>query len=131
MNHTDDPSCQLYGAQIESSLHVLRDCNFSAPLWLSLVQHQHLLGFHSLGLADWILLNIDTQQLLSGTDIPWSILFSSLIWQIWKRHNSHIFSSTTASNADLLHVSRTWAVQFHSPLSLLVPNSTPSQSSFL
>ncbi|KAK9003200.1 hypothetical protein V6N11_060766 [Hibiscus sabdariffa] len=124
MNHTDDPSCHLCGAFTESALHILRDCALTTPLWPSLLQHQHFPDFHILGLVDWILLNIDNCQLLSGTAIPCNIFFSSLIWQIWKHRNSHIFAATTVSNADLLHVSRTWALQFHPssliPVSILI-----------
>ncbi|KAK8980614.1 hypothetical protein V6N11_063214 [Hibiscus sabdariffa] len=100
-------------------------------LKLPLLQHHHLSSFHTLGLVDWILLNIDTRPLLSGTNIPWSIFFSSLIWKIWKRRNSHIFAATTVSNANLLHVSRTWAVQCHSSLSPSASNLIPSQSPIL
>ncbi|KAK8583947.1 hypothetical protein V6N12_068201 [Hibiscus sabdariffa] len=111
-NLTDTPSCQICGASSESSLHILRDCSTTGTIWLSLLHHQSLPDFQNLALVDWLILNIDNRQLLVGTNVPWNVFFCSLIWQIWKCHNSHIFAASTISNTDLIHMSRAWALQY-------------------
>ncbi|KAK8568564.1 hypothetical protein V6N12_007112 [Hibiscus sabdariffa] len=77
-------------------------------------------NFFSFAIEDWILMNIKSNLLFPGTDIPWKILFASIIWQVWKHRNLFIFHGESLNNASLLHLNQSWARHYNS-----VPTLTP------
>ncbi|KAK8505373.1 hypothetical protein V6N12_067340 [Hibiscus sabdariffa] len=47
-----------------------------------------------------------------ATSIPWSVFFASLVWQIWKRRNSIIFTDTDTPNEVLFRYRKSWSQHF-------------------
>ncbi|KAK9037917.1 hypothetical protein V6N11_022816 [Hibiscus sabdariffa] len=122
----EDPVCSICASSDESILHVLRDCQSTATLWSSIISRQQLREFFHLEIADWILYNLNSRCLLEGSNIPWNIFFAVLVWQIWKRRNSIVFSDVDIPNMVLLSHCRSWSHHIIStiPMPLHGPRST-------
>ncbi|KAK9046352.1 hypothetical protein V6N11_052244 [Hibiscus sabdariffa] len=58
--------------------------------------------------------------------VPWQFLFASLVWKIWKRRNSVIFSELYITNATLLHISKTWCHHFVDANEVVTPLASVS-----
>ncbi|KAE8703862.1 hypothetical protein F3Y22_tig00110462pilonHSYRG00231 [Hibiscus syriacus] len=58
---------------------------------------------------DWILYCVSCTRLCCLTDGPWQQLFPALIWQMWKRLNSFIFTGKSLDMSTLIHTSLQWA----------------------
>ncbi|KAE8670454.1 hypothetical protein F3Y22_tig00112131pilonHSYRG00048 [Hibiscus syriacus] len=107
---TDDLLFHICGLANENTLHVLRDCKHSATLWQLIIRQQILPNFFNTNVSDWITMNLDSNSLFAGTNIPWKILLSSIAWQIWKRRNSYIFSDLFIHNDQLISLSKNWSL---------------------
>ncbi|KAE8686511.1 hypothetical protein F3Y22_tig00111059pilonHSYRG00129 [Hibiscus syriacus] len=95
----------------ESILYVLRDCPTVCGLWHKLLcTDQH--DFFSSDLRQWMLDNLRARTTLPTTNIPWNILFLTLLWQLWKRGNEFVFSDVCWPLNELLHCSIVWVRHF-------------------
>ncbi|KAK9029503.1 hypothetical protein V6N11_026617 [Hibiscus sabdariffa] len=94
---TDDPYCPLCHREVESILHTLRDCVYIRQYWRRIVPQVLLNTFFSSSAQDWLRHNLYS-NILFRTNLPWKLVFSSILWHIWKNRNDAIFlgsSSTT------------------------------------
>ncbi|KAK8972494.1 hypothetical protein V6N11_018855 [Hibiscus sabdariffa] len=110
---------------MESFIHILRDCDATKTLWLSLQPCRYLPNFFSLQADEWLFSNLKLNRLHSGTHIPWRILFASLVWQLWKRMNSILFANTDMTNDALQQLSYSWASHFISSSPALASPTPP------
>ncbi|KAE8655043.1 hypothetical protein F3Y22_tig00117034pilonHSYRG00573 [Hibiscus syriacus] len=108
-NLTDNPASSICGAVEKSSIHILGDCKDTKFIWMSTIRPAQYNSFFSLPTEDWILVNIQSNNLFAGTGIPWKIMFSSITWQVLKRRNSTIFTGQSQSTTALLGQSKSWA----------------------
>ncbi|GMI99700.1 hypothetical protein HRI_003639300 [Hibiscus trionum] len=109
---TSDPSCTSCGCAAETILHVLRDCPTTRHLWHSIVPHENHEVFFQLSLRKWIAANIHMTKPMGPVFVSWSLLFASLVWQIWKRRNDFMFMDSCSSLPDAYRISLTWAMHF-------------------
>ncbi|KAK9043379.1 hypothetical protein V6N11_071724 [Hibiscus sabdariffa] len=100
---------RVFFAADESILHVLRDCRVSFVVWEQLLPSSISIRFFNLNLLDWIMGNLCSRLLHTEWDIPWSIIFVSTIWQLWKSRNDLVFNSVMHSSEVLVHRAITWA----------------------
>ncbi|KAE8655466.1 hypothetical protein F3Y22_tig00117026pilonHSYRG00002 [Hibiscus syriacus] len=66
--------------------------------------------------VDWIMANLSSSSSrhYMSAYIPWSSIFASLIWHIWKRRNDWIFNHKFHSIDIVLHRSLNWAAVYSS-----------------
>ena len=79
------PRCK----EIETPIHVLRDCHFARHIWSSFPVHLLIADFFIIELHDWCKLNSKLTSPLYY--IPWYIILTFTMWAIWLGRNSLIF----------------------------------------
>ncbi|CAA0814630.1 3-epi-6-deoxocathasterone 23-monooxygenase [Striga hermonthica] len=91
---TDDDGCAGCG-QLESTIHVLRDCPKARSIWDRLLPRPYREEFFSSELRSWIWSNLSG----SGDDgmDGWATIFAITCWRIWFWRNMGIFSHKDVS----------------------------------
>ncbi|KAK7845491.1 putative ribonuclease h protein [Quercus suber] len=91
-------SCPLGCNEVESIIHILRDCPQARAFWDSFSPPLPPNIFYGTNLLDWLRINCTSHQ-RSSSNIPWSYLFPFSVWCLWLRRNKVIFreSSTCKS----------------------------------
>ncbi|KAK8986478.1 hypothetical protein V6N11_010034 [Hibiscus sabdariffa] len=103
------PYCTTCDTHDESTLHILRDCKFAREVWLYFLPGVYSPIFFTESLQAWLLSNIHCHALASEYSIPWSTIFISILWQLWKARNEHVFNSIPQSPIDVWHKGIFWA----------------------
>ncbi|KAK8526975.1 hypothetical protein V6N12_054207 [Hibiscus sabdariffa] len=103
------PSCTICDTQDESTLHVLRDCKFAREVWLYFSPVVYSPTFFTENLQAWLISNIHCHALVSKYSIPWYTFFISILWQLWKARNEHVFNSVPQSPTDVWSKGIFWA----------------------
>ena len=87
----EDDCCPICHEELETILHVLRDCPQTRLVWAQLGIQEADQRFWGSDHQDW--LNWNGRQ--SGKSIignlPWCTIFPFAAWNIWKRRNSIVF----------------------------------------
>ena len=83
-------SCPLCNAEVESIIHILRDCPLAKEFWNSFPIPIHSCTFYGTNLLDWLRINCTNYQ-VAVSGISWSILFPFGVWCLWLRRNIVIF----------------------------------------
>lgn len=86
-----NPNCGLCVDSVETSLHVIRDCDIAKKLWLEFLPENYKDVFFAMNLEDWIILNLKRNETIGR--MPWSVLFGVTCWLLWKWRNKRIFVS--------------------------------------
>lgn len=90
---TDSPLCMMCKKCNESVLHVIRDCTKAVEVWKNLVPVNSWDEFFGADLNDWILSNMCSKAYSSHDDtLPWSIIFVTTCWCMWRERNEVIFN---------------------------------------
>ena len=76
--------------EVESILHLLRDCPLSINVWHHLGRQVNSSNFFSLSLQDWLISNA-TSKLHHNTGLPWNQVFLFNLWLLWKDRNLCVF----------------------------------------
>ncbi|KAK8559266.1 hypothetical protein V6N12_042546 [Hibiscus sabdariffa] len=118
------PSCTICDTQDESTLHVLRDCKFAREVWLYFSPVVYSPTFFTMNLQAWLMSNIHCHDLISEYSIPWSTFFVSILWQLWKAKNEHVFNSVPQSPTDVWSKGIFWARCYMESF-LLSPTRSP------
>ncbi|KAK8477373.1 hypothetical protein V6N12_013818 [Hibiscus sabdariffa] len=103
------PYCTTCDTHDESTLHVLRDCKFVREVWLYFSPAVYSPTFFTESLQAWLLSNINCHDLVSDYSIPWSTIFVSILWQLWKARNEHVFNSIPQSPTAVWNKGIFWA----------------------
>ena len=99
--HLDiDPLCGRCHAQVESSLHAIRDCVYSKGVWRKLVPVARQHGFFSHPLREWLMLNLRRRTCEMGS-LYWQVTFGVAAWRIWYWRNQ-LMSKNKSWNGDLI-----------------------------
>ncbi|KAK4257313.1 hypothetical protein QN277_006916 [Acacia crassicarpa] len=84
--------CSYCNSQVESLIHILRDCSFARNMWVSLVNPCAYSSFFSAQLRDWFHLNLKNE--IGQTDhFSWDLVFGVGIWMLWNWRNRSVFNS--------------------------------------
>ncbi|KAK9046574.1 hypothetical protein V6N11_052459 [Hibiscus sabdariffa] len=122
------PLCPCCESAPESVLHVLRDCRYAHEVWSLLLtpgRHGH---FFRGELAEWLHSNVGSHELHPSRGLPWSTLFISTIWQLWKARNDLVFSDVPFTAATLLQRSVLWARYYSETATTAAPAQPPSSN---
>ena len=76
--------------EVETPLHVLRDCSYTRHFWFSFPQDMLIPEFSHLDLPSWCKRNEKINTRVSY--VPWGVLFAFTVWAIWLSRNSLVFS---------------------------------------
>ncbi|CAL1354334.1 unnamed protein product [Linum trigynum] len=85
------PFCYRCSSQVETPIHILRDCPPAAFLWTRTVPGERQHEFFSLQLEPWIAANLLMEEEKMVDDIPWNSFFSVVVWNLWKNRNEGVF----------------------------------------
>ncbi|KAK9042765.1 hypothetical protein V6N11_071125 [Hibiscus sabdariffa] len=108
----------IWSSQVPQRLRVF--------LWLSLKgSHGH---FFCGDLAEWLHFNVGSNELHSSRGLPWSTLFISTIWQLWKASNDLVFNDVPFNAATLLQRSVLWARYYLEKTTTAAPAQPPSSN---
>ncbi|OMP05267.1 reverse transcriptase [Corchorus capsularis] len=94
-------TCHVCNDPLESVKHVLRGCKQAISIWRALKPPENIHQSFTSGLRDWLEFNMKHTDPAHFT-IPWNILFSFAIWEIWKHINDNFFGKTLRSNNRIL-----------------------------
>ncbi|KAK8483309.1 hypothetical protein V6N11_019422 [Hibiscus sabdariffa] len=124
---TLDPSCPICHTFDESTLHLLRDCPATKQIWEKLPPSCLPINFFSLCMDDWLRLNLGSNALIQDWNIPWNLVFTSLLWHIWKNRNEAVFAESSNTLDVVLSRSITLAKYYNEEWlsSCVVPSSPP------
>ncbi|CAL1353594.1 unnamed protein product [Linum trigynum] len=88
---TQDPFCFRCATQIETALHIFRDCPPAAFLWARSVPSELQNEFFSLPFGQWLRWNLGKSD-TAAMGMPWSAFFSIALWSLWKNRNEGTFN---------------------------------------
>ena len=87
-------SCPLCNTDVESIIHILRDCHQVRAFWNSFPPPIHSNLFYGANLLDWLRINYTSHQ-ISTASIPWGTFFTFGVWCLWLRRNKVISRDQT------------------------------------
>ncbi|KAK8983129.1 hypothetical protein V6N11_057883 [Hibiscus sabdariffa] len=87
--------CASYQSEIETIVHVLRDCPRARQVWEAVVAPAQIAAFFSLPFSDWILQCVPTVANVGVGDERWAARFATICWLIWKQRCNTIFGATS------------------------------------
>ncbi|KAL4295600.1 hypothetical protein GQ457_12G010160 [Hibiscus cannabinus] len=101
--------CPLCSGADESIIHVLRDCRAASEVWELILPSTLSLSFAQPDLLTWIENNLRSGMIHTEWDIPWSFIFVSTIWQLWKSRNDFVFNAILHPKEVVASRAMTWA----------------------
>ncbi|KAL0005366.1 hypothetical protein SO802_012927 [Lithocarpus litseifolius] len=87
---TQDAQCCVCNNERESIIHAIRDCSFAKSVWDNFSTASDIPGFYNLDLCPWLKINLNFQSLRSDL-MPWKVLFSFVVWNLWVHRNNVAF----------------------------------------
>ena len=88
----NDDLCSICQEDRESVLHALRDCARVRAIWLQLGVSYTNQSFWGSNLQEWLSVNGSRGSRAMYGRNDWSIVFSFVVWMIWKSINQAVFS---------------------------------------
>lgn len=79
-------NCNRCGADIETTMHVARDCFIAKRLWNLFIPVAYREQFYSLSLREWIVQNLKSIWNLER-GLEWPCVFGVVIWRLWYWRN--------------------------------------------
>ena len=77
-----DPKCKSCLQEDEDTLHILRDCRFAREIWSKLIPAGERESFFTTSLYSWLRNNLEKPACPT-----WPILFTTVVWWLWKWRN--------------------------------------------
>lgn len=105
-NCVTSSECNTCSHAKETMLHIMRDCPRASSVWNKL---NRPLWTSNQFLHCWLEENLSLTDSRHGR-IPWNVLFSFALWEIWKRRNKWIFKKKN-ENEDVFVKNLTWFPQ--------------------
>ena len=92
--------CGRCHADVENSLHAIRDCGYSRGVWRKLIPAPRQHDFFSYPLRQWIMTNLRRRVSDMGS-LFWPVMFGIAAWRIWYWRNQVMFNNKSW-NDDLI-----------------------------
>ena len=83
--------CPRCHGEVESIMHMLRDCPFSRTVWNHLGGCVNNSIFFSMSIHDWLFSNATSKIQHNSGPLPWSLVFLFSLWLLWKDRNLCVF----------------------------------------
>ncbi|KAE8694460.1 hypothetical protein F3Y22_tig00110783pilonHSYRG00286 [Hibiscus syriacus] len=81
----------LFYQSEETINHLFRECPLAIDSWKKTIRPEKLLEFLRMNFKEWMQTNLLKTEHFAVEARDWDILFSSLLWAIWKHRNQQIF----------------------------------------
>lgn len=91
--------CLLCGREVESELHLFRDCWLAAQVWCFLTYDRMPQKFYVEDLHTWLRINLKDGSLIRG--YKWCLLFVVAISLIWHSRNDFVFNGNRLSGVGI------------------------------
>ena len=79
----EDSKCEGCGREVETIIHVLRDCDIAKTFWLDTGNERCDNNFFTSDLCSWLKENLRSSTNLVEANVPWGVLFAFGIWGLW------------------------------------------------
>lgn len=99
---TEDDNCCCCTHSPETTLHVLRDCDFAKDVWYRFVPVRSRRAFFDKDLQEWLYVNL-VRSLPGKFRKDWCQTFSVTVHALWDRRNKSLFQGSAGSPDALLH----------------------------
>ncbi|CAA0840055.1 Polynucleotidyl transferase- ribonuclease H-like superfamily protein [Striga hermonthica] len=86
----DNPLCKLCRTPLETTLHVLPDCEFPTQFWNKIIPRSRWATFYGMELGTWLETNLSKK--LDLLDENWDVSFGVSLWRLWQGQNNCIFN---------------------------------------
>ncbi|KAJ7971756.1 Ribonuclease H [Quillaja saponaria] len=96
-DYSSSMSCELCGFLCEDCIHAMNDCPYALNVRSSLMPNDLSNGFFTADFEDWLHMNLNSSIVFSEADIPWPVMFSIVVWKIWKWRCKRIFDEEFSS----------------------------------
>ena len=83
--------CLRCHCEVESILHLLRDCPFSRTVWNQLGGCVNNSNFFSMSIKEWLFSNATSKFHHNSGPLPWNLVFLFSLWLLWKDRNLCVF----------------------------------------
>ncbi|GKV52575.1 hypothetical protein SLEP1_g59152 [Rubroshorea leprosula] len=90
---TSSPACPRCNLELETPFHILRDCQFARSVWAALGIRD--LEFFTWDLTTWVQRATSSRRKFGDTQIPWTLVFLSALWLLWKDRNKLVFEQSS------------------------------------
>ncbi|KAL4355424.1 hypothetical protein GQ457_06G013310 [Hibiscus cannabinus] len=105
---TNDSFCPLCNREVETIIHTLRDCVYLRQYWRRIVPQALLNAFFSSSVQGWLCQNLYS-NILFRANLPWKLVFSSILWHTWKNRNDAIFTGISSTFEQVFSRGIAWA----------------------
>ncbi|KAK8596171.1 hypothetical protein V6N12_064670 [Hibiscus sabdariffa] len=78
---------------MEDASHLFRGCVEARFLWSRLIKVDKLHEFLHIDIKQWVVTNLNEPNYFAITAVDWDILFSCILWTLWRTRNARLFSS--------------------------------------
>lgn len=86
--------CHLCPNQVESTLHVLRDCSAAASLWNKFLHPRHFNVFYNHDFSSWLSDNL-SNKFSPVLNFNWNQIWATITWSLWRWRNDSLFNSSS------------------------------------
>ncbi|KAH9647730.1 putative ribonuclease H protein [Citrus sinensis] len=100
--------CDRCGLDLESTLHVLRDCPMAKRVWNHFVPRSLQADFYSKPLKKWIIYNVQSKEQYRW-NLDWNCIFEFTIWRLWYWRNKFRFDHVYVDSKFVTQDIMTWA----------------------
>ncbi|TYG59465.1 hypothetical protein ES288_D08G304600v1 [Gossypium darwinii] len=97
---------------METSLHALRDCEFSKAMWKAVIPNLARNNFFSTNLNLWLNENLSLQEVLKVNEENWLTEFAILCWLLRKCRNNFFFNNSHNIVYVVVDTSLAWTESF-------------------
>ena len=78
----------------ESAIHLLRECPFAKQIWRKVGIPTTMEASFNLEMHQWLKTNCLSSHDILSNGVPWKILFTFTMWNLWKHRNRVVFENS-------------------------------------
>lgn len=86
-----DAFCQICNYAKEDITHLFWDCPKAKRVWSFFLPDSEIMQDLNMNMLNWIEYNLRRRDRVSRWNTPWNILFTIIIWHIWRDINKECF----------------------------------------
>lgn len=88
-----DATCPLCRNASETAIHLLRECPYAMQIWRKVGIPTPLEASYNLEMLQWLKVNCLSSHDILSNSVPWKILFTFTVWNLWKHRNKVVFEN--------------------------------------
>ena len=88
-----DTTCLLCRNASEPAIHLLRECPYAKQIWRKVGIPTIMEASYNLEMLQWLKANCLTSHDILSNGVPWKILFTFTVWNLWKHRNRVVFEN--------------------------------------